>query len=43
MDPQAVGPALAEELRLMARWLGLERVEVVGKGDLSGALAAALG
>jgi len=34
--------ALAEELKLMAGWLGLERVEVVGKGDLAQALAAAL-
>ena len=43
VDPGPVAPALAEELRLMARWLGLERVEVAGKGDLAGALAAALG
>ena len=42
-DPGPVAPALAEELRLLARWLGLERVEVAGKGDLAGALAAALG
>jgi uncharacterized protein len=34
--------ALAEELKLMAGWLGLERVEVVGKGDLAQELAAAL-
>jgi len=31
--------ALAAELKLMAGWLGLERVEVVGKGDLAEALA----
>ena len=43
VDPGPVAPALAEELRLMARWLGLERVEVAGKGDLAGALGAALG
>ncbi len=34
--------ALATELKLMAGWLGLERVEVVGKGDLAPALQAAL-
>ena len=33
---------LAAELRRMAGWLGLENVEVVGKGDLAEALAAAL-
>ncbi len=34
--------ALAAELKLMAGWLGLERVEVVGKGDLAKALDDAL-
>ena len=33
---------LAAELRLMAEWLRLEAVQVVGKGDLAAALAAAL-
>lgn len=33
---------LAEELRLTARWLGLERVEVVERGDLAKALTDAL-
>ncbi|KQW82699.1 winged helix-turn-helix domain-containing protein [Brevundimonas sp. Root1279] len=33
---------LATELRLMAGWLGLEGVEVVGKGDLAEALEQAL-
>ncbi|WP_332658580.1 winged helix-turn-helix domain-containing protein [Brevundimonas sp.] len=33
---------LAEELKRMAGWLGLERVEVVGKGDLAGALESAI-
>ncbi|MFA4892841.1 winged helix-turn-helix domain-containing protein [Brevundimonas sp.] len=33
---------LAAELRRMAGWLGLERVEVAGKGDLAEALEAAL-
>ena len=43
VDPEAVAPALAEELRLMAGWLGLERVEVMGRGDLAGVLGKALG
>ena len=43
VDPATVAPALAEELRLMAGWLGLERVTVAGKGDLAAALEAALG
>jgi len=34
--------ALAAELSLMAGWLGLERVAVVGKGDLAAELGAAL-
>lgn len=33
---------LAQELRLMARWLGLSDVAVAGKGDLAEALASAL-
>jgi uncharacterized protein YcaQ len=33
---------LAEELRLMAGWLGLERVRVEKRGDLAGALAGAI-
>jgi len=33
---------LAEELRLMAGWLGLESVRVERKGDLAGALGAAV-
>ena len=36
-DPTA--EALWSELRLMAGWLGLERVRVVGAGDLAGALS----
>ena len=41
-DATADTPArLAAELRRMAAWLGLERVEVVGKGDLAGALGEA--
>lgn len=33
---------LAAELKLMAGWLGLDRVEVKPKGDLAAALAAAV-
>ena len=34
---------LAAELRRMASWMGLEGVEVAGKGDLAGALESAIG
>jgi uncharacterized protein YcaQ len=44
-EPEA-GPetpaALAAELTRMAGWLGLERVEVAGRGDLAGRLQSAL-
>jgi uncharacterized protein YcaQ len=40
-DPDEVAPALQEELALMAGWLGLDSVTVVGRGDLSPALTAA--
>jgi uncharacterized protein YcaQ len=33
-DPEEVAGALLEELRLVAGWLGLDRVEVTGAGDL---------
>jgi uncharacterized protein YcaQ len=45
-EPEATGEtpaAVAAELTRMAGWLGLDRVEVVRKGDLAPALAAALG
>lgn len=35
--------SLAKELRAMAKWLALGRIEVAPKGDLSGPLAGALG
>jgi len=37
---QVIGGELAAELQLAATWLGLERVELAGRGDLSGELAA---
>jgi len=41
-DTTAATPErLAAELKRMAGWLGLERVEVAGRGDLAEALAAA--
>ncbi len=42
IDVPAVAAALAEELRVMAGWLELDRIEVLPKGDLSSALAATL-
>jgi uncharacterized protein YcaQ len=41
--PPDTAAALAAELRLMAAWLGLERVEVRPRGDLAPALAAQSG
>ena len=39
-DLPHVAAELAEELRLMADWLGLDGVAVGGKGDLAAPLAA---
>jgi uncharacterized protein YcaQ len=39
---EATPVRLAQELTLMAGWLGLERVRVENKGDLAGALALSL-
>jgi len=36
--PAAIAPELAEELHLLASWLGLDGVTVSRKGDLAGAL-----
>jgi len=41
-DPARAAPALAAELRTMARWLGLARVEAGKRGGLAGPLRAAL-
>jgi uncharacterized protein YcaQ len=41
-DAAAVAPHLAEELRSMADWLELERVEADRRGDLAPALSSAL-
>jgi uncharacterized protein YcaQ len=41
-DPHYVAAELAEELALTAEWQGLDRIEVVARGDLSKELAAAL-
>jgi uncharacterized protein YcaQ len=40
--PKHVAEALADELRLMATWLGLEGIEVSQAGDLAGELAGVL-
>ncbi len=42
IDETHVANELADELRLMAAWLGLERVEVKPKGDLARALGKAV-
>ena len=42
VDPARTAPALAAELRLMADWLGLGRVDVAKKGKLARALADAI-
>lgn len=42
-EPGVIVPALAEELALMAAWLGLETVEAEARGDLAPALLRHLG
>jgi uncharacterized protein len=42
-DPSTIAPELLAELRLMAGWLGLERVEIGARGDLAPALKRASG
>lgn len=41
-DTDATAEAMAIELRAMAAWLGLDGIDVVGRGDLAAPLAAAL-
>ena len=40
-DSWEVATELASELKVMAEWLSLERVEILPRGDLAPALAAA--
>ncbi len=42
VDPVHVAAELAVELRLVAAWLGLGEVVIVGRGDLAGDLSTAL-
>jgi hypothetical protein len=42
-DPVQVAAELADELRLVATWLGLKEVSVSGRGDLSEEQAAVIG
>jgi hypothetical protein len=42
IDRGRVAAELGAELRLVATWLGLDRVQLVARGDLSGELAASL-
>jgi uncharacterized protein len=42
IDGDAVAAALSRELKLLAGWLGLERVSIGRRGDLAGALRRAL-
>ena len=39
---EVIVPDLVAELRLMANWLGLERIEVKPRGDLAASLASAI-
>jgi uncharacterized protein len=41
-DPQYVATELAEELAITASWLGLDRIEVMSRGDLAKELTAAM-
>jgi uncharacterized protein YcaQ len=41
-EPKAVAPAMADEVRSMARWLGLEAIKTGPKGNLAKPLAVAL-
>jgi uncharacterized protein YcaQ len=41
-EASAIAGPLADELRLMAAWLGLEKVEADRRGELAAALRQAL-
>jgi uncharacterized protein len=43
VDPVYVAAELAIELRRVASWLGLQKVEITRRGDLAGELAAIIG
>jgi uncharacterized protein len=43
VDRVHVAAELGRELRLAATWLGLDKVVIAGRGDLSGELASAIG
>jgi uncharacterized protein YcaQ len=43
VDVGTVSTALAKELRILADWLGLDRIEIGRRGDLARSLAAAIG
>jgi uncharacterized protein len=40
--PDAIAPELAEEVRLLANWLGLDDITVAHKGDLAASLTRAV-
>jgi uncharacterized protein YcaQ len=42
IDREHVAAELSDELRLVGTWLGLERVQLAGRGDLAGELTALL-
>ena len=42
MRRQKLAPDLAEELRLLATWLGLDAITVASRGDLAPALKRAI-
>jgi uncharacterized protein YcaQ len=41
-DKKEVAVGLADELRLMAQWLGLEKIKIGSNGDLSSAVRKSL-
>ena len=41
-DKKEVAAGLADELRLMAQWLGLEKIKIGSNGDLSSGVRKSL-